>query len=1055
MFKKLALLLISLVAVPVAINCGVNSFNNATMVYADEEDPEEPQDLSPSPYSYTEDPFSEYETVVRYYNPCLLIPTVQKKFCAPSGYTFVLSYTDEQVDALLEEMDRCKAKYNQWMMDCIFYYGLEGTMVYSDSDPEYPNGRDAAREYILNCINNRKLYEIKELIVPTNLSFKFEFEFCAEETNYKFVLENNSIPVEPYDEYDFISVYANYYVRSGEHRFTVSADLIDGFFYEEPGLNENGFHTDSMHDEWGQEKADCEVTFFAHDTIPLGTMTRVNSYGIEMYYSDADLDIRARLTFVSGGVTYTYWSKPIVVGNPKLHTIVDGYTDRDFIQRGQKHLFTVGMNERIFNAENLFSGSIEVDAYPSKLCDADYGHIYASKDEFPSVGQVGHYYYVLAEGETYNPNDGSFETGYGSFYVWNEEEKRYEHYWGETVVQTYVSYDDYYDEETGEFKQDIDLEELLTNVSSLPFNGEWTFGYHAWMGNSYISMSLEESYGETIQVVSGSDEEETIILNVPDEVNLFTGGDAIEIIPTLSSYDEHLVYYFENSLSKEGVVSVTQDEDGKLTLAPISAGVVTLTITAESRLFDKIEKIVEIHVVDAIYDVAKIDAPTGYISAGANLRCALNVRGLNGFQNLDIDWTVLNRNGEAVSKDKLVDNKDASITILNADIGDYTISASYKGVELDTITRQVRYQSASVDTTDDEIVLNVPDSINLLSSGDALDIIASVSNYDENIEYYFDYAVSKENIISINETEDGKLTVSPLNSGTVNLTVTVNYEPNHKLTKTINVRVLDAIYDVSSIQVPDEFHYAGKDLNCAINIRGFTGFQNLNVEWVVTNKKGEVLPEEQVIDNGDATITIVAPDSDDYTISASYDGIQLDTVIVKVRYVDMNKFLRINIWWIFLITMGFVALLIFLKTIMRRSKTTVENIERVYQVYCQCLSDDKLTKEELMTIKKAITKCLHRCEDLNIDALNQYEKATRYLRKSLFDVKTLIDNYDTTSPADRGVYTDRLDKDLSKALNVAKEIENAKGLIENYHTQANRQNFEVLKEDVQNDDHNN
>lgn len=1054
MFKKIALLLISLVAVPVAINCGTHSFNNATMVYADEEDPEEPQDLGPSPYSYTEDPFSEYETVVRYYNPCLLIPTVQKKFCAPSGYTFVLTYTDEQVDALLEEMDRCKAKYNQWMMDCIFYYGLEGTMIYSDSDPEWPNGKDAAREYILNCINNRKLYEIKELIVPTNLSFKFEFEFCAEETNYKFVLENNSIPVEPYDEYDFISVYANYYVRSGEHRFTVSANLIDGFFYEEPGLNENGFHTDSMHDEWGQEKADCEVTFFAHDTILLGTMTSVNSYGIEMYYSDADLDIRARLTFVSGGVTYTYWSKSIIVGDPKLHTIVDGYTDRDFIQRGQDHLFSVGINENIFNVENFFSGSIEVDAYPSKLCDSDYGHIYASQDEFPSVGQVGHYYYVLAEGETYNPNANSFETGYGSFYVWNEEEKQYDYYWGETVVKTFIDYGDYCDEETGELKQDINLEELLTNVSSLPFNGEWTFGYHAWMGNSYCMVNLEESYGETIQVVSAS-EDETITLNVPDEVNLFTGGDAIEIIPTLSSYDEHLVYYFENSLSKEGVVSVAQDENGKLTLAPISAGVVTLTITAESRLFDKIEKIVEIHVVDAIYDVAKIDAPTGYISAGANLRCALNVRGLNGFQNLDIDWTVLNRNGEAVSKDKLVDNKDASITILNADIGDYTISASYKGVELDTITRQVRYQSTSVDTTDDEIVLNVPDSINLLYSGDALDIIASVSNYDENIEYYFDYAVSKENIISINETEDGKLTVSPLNSGTVNLTVTVNYEPNHKLTKTISVRVLDAIYDVSSIQVPDEFHYAGKDLNCAINIRGFTGFQNLNVEWVVTNKKGEVLPEEQVIDNGDATITIVAPDSDDYTISASYDGIQLDTVIVKVRYVDMNKFLRINIWWIFLITMGFVALLIFLKTIMRRSKTTVENIERVYQVYCQCLSDDKLTKEELMTIKKAITKCLHRCEDLNIDALNQYEKATRYLRKSLFDVKTLIDNYDTTSPADRGVYTDRLDKDLSKALNVAKEIENAKGLIENYHTQANRQNFEVLKKDVQNDDNKN
>ena len=111
------------------------------------------------------------------------------------------------------------------------------------------------------------------------------------------------------------------------------------------------------------------------------------------------------------------------------------------------------------------------------------------------------------------------------------------------------------------------------------------------------------------------------------------------------------------------------------------------------------------------------------------------------------------------------------------------------------------------------------------------------------------------------------------------------------------------------------------------------------------------------------------------------------------------------------------------------------------------MSDDKLSKEELVRIKKEITKCMHRCEDLNIDALNQYEKATRYLRKSLFDVKTLIDNYDTTYPADRGVYTERLDKDLSKALSVAKEIENAKTLVETYHTNANRQNYEVIKDD--------
>ena len=46
--------------------------------------------------------------------------------------------------------------------------------------------------------------------------------------------------------------------------------------------------------------------------------------------------------------------------------------------------------------------------------------------------------------------------------------------------------------------------------------------------------------------------------------------------------------------------------------------------------------------------------------------------------------------------------------------------------------------------------------------------------------------------------------------------------------------------------------------------------------------------------------------------------------------------------------------------------------------------------------------------------------------------------------------TERLDKDLAKALNVAKEIEAAKDLIEAYHTKANRQNYEVLKDETDN-----
>ena len=638
-------------------------------------------------------------------------------------------------------------------------------------------------------------------------------------------------------------------------------------------------------------------------------------------------------------------------------------------------------------------------------------------------------------------NDPSFTTGYGEIYIWNEESSSYEWYWKEDVINASFYYDDFIDPNTGEPKDEL-VEELLSNVSSLPFVGTWSFDYSFSAGGFGYEVNLEEHYGETLRVVRPSPTEEEIILNVPNNVNMLAGGEQVEIIPTVASYKEDLVYYYDYEISNDSAVEIIEGEDGKLTLTPISAGVATLTLYMESVEFDKISKTVEIHVVDAIYDVSRIQSP------GEDLTFSLNIRGLTGFQNLDIDWSVSNRNNESVPASKLVDNKDASITLKQADIGDYTISASYKGIKLDTITAEVRYQENTVNPTEDTIVLSVPDTVNLLAGGEPLEVSSIVTPYNEDVEYYFDYTLSKDNVVHLTEGSEGKFTLSPLASGVVSLTITVDYEPSHKLTKTINIRVIDAIYDVSKIQVPDEFHYAGNDLTAYLNIRGFTGFQNLNLVWSVTNKKGEELTEDQIIIHDNASMTIVNPDTDDYTITAYYEDVQLDKITVQVRYVDMNKFLRINIWWIFLITIGFMVLVFFMVRLTKRSKTTVEQIERVYQVFCQCASDDKLTKEELNRIKKEITRCLHRCEDLNIDALNQYEKATRYLRKSLNDTKALINNYDLLTPEDRNVHTERLDKDLSKALNVAKEIEAAKDLIEQYHAKANRQNYEVLKDET-------
>ena len=55
-------------------------------------------------------------------------------------------------------------------------------------------------------------------------------------------------------------------------------------------------------------------------------------------------------------------------------------------------------------------------------------------------------------------------------------------------------------------------------------------------------------------------------------------------------------------------------------------------------------------------------------------------------------------------------------------------------------------------------------------------------------------------------------------------------------------------------------------------------------------------------------------------------------------------------------------------------------------------------------------------------------------------------NWDSVDETEKSVYIDRLDKDLYKALNVAKEIETARDLNDEYHFKANRKNYESLDE---------
>lgn len=882
MFKLLGLLLLSsLTVVPAASSFNQASFNNETQYVAkidgDEgEGGEGGEEQTSYPY---EDLFDEeYGTIVRYYKTDALTPTTSKRFCAPSGYKLVMNITDEQVDAIMNEMDSCFAEYTT-MIDLVYYYYNKGSRITSSSAPHYINNRDEARDWIKHSINTLTLFEITELTEAADIKPEIEIEFYIDKSSespykndyqkYLFEFTGGTIHFEPYTEFDFIDIHTQYIEGSNERRLTVYAEAIPGFFKEFsynpdacPSYNDSGFETDTTTPiSEGSEDyyADCEFTILGDD-IPL-IMERHSWCAAEMTFPSYNMLVVARLKFVSKGVTYTYYSRTITIGDPKVSVAVDNYPNRTSIQRGVEHKFSLYFNETIFPGYDTPVASAYL--LPYRLHDEDFGHELYETGRLPETGITGHYYYLPTEEEIALYDAEEFDAlnsmhYQGAYYTWNAETSSFDHMDDILLFETQYELN----EETGWYEV-IDGE--IEGVHSAPYIGKWVFAVQSNI-NCYDGHYMGRVESQTIDVVVSGETNGRIIVSVPE----------------------------------------------------------------------------------------------------------------NGEASLDIE------------------------------------------------------------------------NINLVAGIGAIDVSTRISSYVENTDYYYSYELNREGVVELTDKGNGIISINPVNYGVVQLTIGVESAEFSKITKTITIRVLDSVYDVAKVVVPDEFHKAGKELTASVDIRGFIDFQNLDVDWEVTNKKGDVLSEKQIRKNGNASVTILNPDSDDYTFTASYEGVELGKLTVQVRYVDMNKFLRTNIWWIVLITLSFLALMVFFATVTKRSKSTVDRIERVYGVYCQCISNDSLSKEELVRIKREITRCLHSCEDLNIDAFNQYEKSTRYLRKSLGDVKSLMKNYDVLTEGEKSVMYERLNADLGKALNVAKEIENAKGLIDQYHSKANKQNYEILNEDKPN-----
>ena len=179
------------------------------------------------------------------------------------------------------------------------------------------------------------------------------------------------------------------------------------------------------------------------------------------------------------------------------------------------------------------------------------------------------------------------------------------------------------------------------------------------------------------------------------------------------------------------------------------------------------------------------------------------------------------------------------------------------------------------------------------------------------------------NVLDI-ETDYNKAIINPIGGGVVSINITCtgqNFEP---ITKTIIVNVIDDIYSITTLAIPDEFHYSNQNITIGLNVDKYNNIVNFEPSWSVIDKNGNEIP---FIDNHDLSITIENPLENDYTISVLFNGIEIDTQTIQVRDINVDAFIQQNIIWIAIVTVAFAGLIIFLKYLLEKRGSIVTKIE--------------------------------------------------------------------------------------------------------------------------------
>lgn len=401
------------------------------------------------------------------------------------------------------------------------------------------------------------------------------------------------------------------------------------------------------------------------------------------------------------------------------------------------------------------------------------------------------------------------------------------------------------------------------------------------------------------------------------------------------------------------------------------------------------------------------------------------------------------------------ENKPYSTSLSFEDIGEHklhmyalvkTNNAFIKYNINDTIV--VEEEEPSFTPLEDALQLvNTKEKIYATLNGDPFTVAASIAKdlLNDGDEAKFTWTASKNSIVDI-IGEGEEVVIAPINAGTVTVNVVCNSDTFSGLTRSINITIVNEALATPTIDIPDEFHKTGEDLTLKFNLAGYSDLINLKVDWKVYNLE---LEEDAVfVDNLDGTITIKEAKSGAYEATALVNGEELARISFAVRQMDMQKFARDNLIWIFLIMVGALALFVTLRVVLSKKHSLEGRISKAIKIIETIDVDSPNYRKELRNARLSILSCIEQTEALNMENLNQYEETEQMLRKANDNIKGMVREDAKMDKEVKRARVAELLKTVNKALILASELGVAQDLVLEGYKQAQNNNY--IKEDKKN-----